>query len=321
MTIQVGILVLNYRQPTVTLACVRRLLEREGPGTRILWLENGARETLREVREVLATSGLTWEELDPEGVRLPDPGTIGLVPIPENLGYAGGNNVGARLCQRLGVPYLWVLNNDTLLERGSSADLVALAERRPEVGAWGTWIRSREGKLYSGGRIRFRDFSIGFVHEPEVMEADPLAFVSGCSLFFATEVGASVGFLPEHYFLYYEDPAFTLELRKKGLTASIQPEVEIFHEESLTTGRRSPLMEYYNRRNRWHFIARYFPEHLVRQKWHALYRFQSLLFRGAFGRIRLEWLAYVDYQAGRLGPTQRTWTRVSPSASRRTSPR
>jgi GT2 family glycosyltransferase len=81
--------------------------------------------------------------------------------------------------------------------------------------------------------------------------------------------------------------------------------VEIFHEESLTTGRRSPFMEFYNRRNRWYFIARYFPEHMIRQKWFFLYRLQSLLFRGEFVRAYQEWLAMRDWKTGRMGPTHR----------------
>lgn len=302
---QVGILILNYHEPEVTIACVRRLLDREGPGARILWIENDAGTTMEETIACLTASGLPWVHIDPDGHQLPPEGHVGFVPVLENLGYAGGNNVGARICHRAGVPYLWVLNNDTLLEHGTSADLVQIAKMRPEIGVWGTIIRSREGEIYSGGTLRLRDFSIAYVHQAEIMETDPLAFVSGCSLFFKTEIGSTIGFLPEEYFLYYEDPAFTLELRRKGHMASIQPEVEIFHEDSFTIGRRSPLMDFYSRRNRWYLIERYFPEHLARQKWLFLYRLQNLLFRGKPVRAWQEWLALRDWKAGRMGRTLR----------------
>lgn len=298
----VGILVLNYRQPEATLACVRRLLEVEGPEVRVLWLENGASETQDQVRTLLDGSGLPWTPLDPEAEGLPDPGVLGLVCIPGNLGYAGGNNVGARICHRAGVSWLWVLNNDTLLECGSSRELREAAEARPEVGAWGTIIRSRDGQTYSGGRLKLSNFAIDLIRTPRELESESLTFVSGCSLFFAAALGAKLGFLPEEYFLYYEDPAFTLEVRRAGLMASMVETVTVFHEESLAVGRRSDLMEFYSRRNRWFFIHKYFPKHLRRQIWlFFLYQLQKLFFRFRFDRIRLEWRAYREFRAGRMG--------------------
>jgi GT2 family glycosyltransferase len=301
----VGILILNYHQPAATLACVRRLLEQEGPGTRILWLENDADRTGDTAPALLAESGLPWDRVDPGRDPLPAAGRIGYLSIPANLGYGGGNNVGLRFLHEHGVPYAWVMNNDTWLAQGSSADLLAAAQARPDIGLWGATLRSPEGVAYSGATLLLKDFSPHLILGPQAMEQDPLAYVSGCSLFFPMRLGAEVGFLPEDYFLYYEDPAFSLEFRRRGFVLSVVPEVVINHEESLSTGRRSPLMEYYSRRNRWTFIARYFPEHLRCQRFKACYRFQSLLLRGAFKRAWVEWLAMKDAAAGLQGPTSR----------------
>jgi GT2 family glycosyltransferase len=122
-------------------------------------------------------------------------------------------------------------------------------------------------------------------------------------------VAAAVGFIPEHYFLYYEDPALGLELRKAGYSLSGVWGVLVFHLESLSTGRRSPLMEYYNRRNRWFFIQRYFPDQLAHQKWQIWYRLQKWAFRARFDRIRIEILAFLDFRQGRLGRTHRVFSR------------
>jgi len=78
--------------------------------------------------------------------------------------------------------------------------------------------------------------------------------------------------------------------------------VDVLHEHVFPTGRRSNFMEFYCRRNRWHFIERYFPDHLSRQKrLFYFYQLQKLFFRLRFDRIRLEFKAYQDFRAGRLG--------------------
>lgn len=307
--VRVGILILNYHHARETLDCVRNLLAREPATTRLLWIENEADSTWEATQALLNGSGLPYQILDPAVSALPPAGTLGVLLNPENLGFAGGNNVGFRFLHRLAVPYTWVLNNDTLILRGHSGHLVEAAEARPEVGAWGTPIITRHTPCYFGGIVSLKDFSIQLAKSPECLEQEPLSYVSGCSLFIRTDVAAQVGFIPEHYFLYYEDPAFGLELRRAGYALSGTWDVLVFHIESLSTGRRSRLMEFYNRRNRWHFIQEYFPEHLSKQRRRIWYHFQKYFFRMELRRVVLEHLAYRDFKAGLLGRTEREYSR------------
>ncbi|HTL99070.1 MAG TPA: glycosyltransferase family 2 protein [Holophagaceae bacterium] len=313
---KVGICVLNYHHPHETAHCVEILLRKEPATSRILWIENDSEATEAGMRAALAQAPFPWVVLDPEESELPAPGVVGVLLSPKNLGYAGGNNLGLRRLHRAGVPYAWVLNNDTELMEGCSEDLVAAAEARPEVGAWGAAIhavhRNASGEIervYLGGIVSQRDFGIKLAESLEALEQEPFAYVSGCSLFSRLSTFAEVGFIPDDYFLYYEDPAFTYELKKRGYAVSGLTSVRIYHLESLATGRRSPLMEYYNRRNRWVFIERYHPEALKGQKKRFWYTFQKYLFRLRLERIHEEWIAYQDYRKGRLGPTVRNLSR------------
>ena len=302
-----GIVVLNYQQPEDTILCVTSLLAREPASSRILWVENDADRTWAGLRERLASAPFPWTELDPDRDPLPPAGRVGLIRCPDNLGYAGGNNAGLRFLHRHGLAYGWVLNNDTLLVAGSSADLAAAAADRPEVGAWGTVILPDQGPHYFGGVLKTRDFAIRLAATPEDL-ADPMGFVSGCSLFMPLPLAAALGFLPEDYFLYYEDPSFSLQLKRSGHPIAGLWSVVVRHQESLATGRRSPLMEFYSHRNRWFFIERFFPEHLARQKRRIPYTIQKYLLRGKFSTLYVEWAAWRDYQLGRLGRTQRSFT-------------
>ncbi len=311
---QVGILILNYHHPEETSRCVQRFLEQEPESTRVLWLENDADSTHAAAMKVLEQAPFPWVALDADAAELPPARTVGVIFIPENLGYAGGNNVGLRLLHRLRVPYAWVQNNDTLLLSGTSDLLVRAAVTRPEVGAWGVTIRAKdkggEAHDYTGGVIMRKDFSVSFARSPQELESNPDSYVSGCSFFCRPEVLARIGFIPDDYFLYYEDPALSFELRKLGFAISGVPEVVIHHEESLSTGRRSPLMEFYNRRNRWFFIERYYPaalEHQQRRIWYAI---QKYLFRLRVSRLYVECVAFRDYKARLLGRTHRTFSRT-----------
>lgn len=296
---------LNYRHPEETLDCVRSLLAREGHGARIFWIENDAGFSKGRPEQILEAAGIPWTGIDPGTTTLPEAGTIGLICNPENLGYGGGNNVGLRYLRGCGVRYAWVLNNDTLLRSGSSLDLLAAAEARPEVGLWATTIQSDVNPGYLGGRIQLKDFAIQYISATAQLETDSHTYVSGCSMFLRTELAESLGYIPEDYFLYYEDPAFSLEIRKRGLLLSAVPQVAVFHHENLSTGRRSLLVEYYCRRNRWTFIRRYFPEHLRRQAWRQFYVAQRLFFRLKFRRLWVEWLAILDFLKNRDGRTPR----------------
>ena len=303
LPVRVGILVLNYHQPDATLQCIRDLLRAEPPDSRVIWIENDADQGREACLRVLGASGLPWMELAPDASDLPPEGTVGVLFNPDNLGYAGGNNVGLRLLHGVGVPYAWILNNDTQLLAGSSRLLVEAAQARPEVGAWGMIIEEPD-RSFSGGVLSQKHYASTPVLGPSGLESDPRSYVSGCAMFLPLRWAATVGFLPEDYFLYYEDIAFSLELRRRGHPLSAVESVRVRHHGSLASGHRSPRVEYYTQRNRWLIILRYFPEALGRQQWLRLHTFQKLLFRGRWDRIRIARKAYRDFLEGRFGMIQ-----------------
>ncbi len=308
---QVGICVLNYHQPEATVRCVQSLLEREPASTRILWLENDADSSVVGQAGGLQEAPFPWVRLDPAVDPLPPPGVVGLILNRDNLGYAGGNNVGLRLLCRHQVPFSWVINNDTLLVEGSSQLLRTAAQAEPGIGIWGAAITTDIYKPYYGGVIQTRDYRTRRCDLIAELEEHPLAFVSGCSLFFRTALAEQVGFIPEDYFLYFEDPAYSLEVKRAGLGIGALDTVRLWHHESLSTRRQNrDLYVYYVARNRWMFIQRYFPEALAAQLRRRWYRIQSLLFRGHLRHIQVEWLAYEDFRQGRTGRTSRTFSGI-----------
>jgi GT2 family glycosyltransferase len=287
---------------------VAGLLEREPASTRIIWVENDAAGSGPSLQACLEGVSWPWVFLDPDVDPIPPSGTVGIIRCGENLGFAGGNNLGLRFLERHGFEYAWVLNNDTLLVQGSSADLVEASRNRPGVGLWGCMILEDGKAPHLGGIIQTRNFANTLATTAASLD-DPLAYVSGCSLFLPMTALRKTGLIPDDYFLYYEDSSFSFQIRKAGLAISGLEGVAVRHLGSLATGKRSPLMEYYSNRNRWMFISRFFPEHLGRQTWRIWYTLQKYLLRGEFQAAFIQICAFLDFRRGRMGRTDRGFSR------------
>lgn len=306
---QVGICVLDHHQPEATQACITSLLAREPATTRILWLVSEAGAARPALEAILARSAFRWVWVDPDTEALPGPGTVSLLALPENSGYAGGNNTGLRFLRKQGVPYVWLLNNDTRLLEGDSRLLVSAAEARPEVGLWGTAITTEAHGTSCGHVLRDEDYRARSCTSLQELEQHPMAYISGCSLFLRIELAERLGYLPEAYFLYYEDSHVARTVRDQGMGLSAVETVRIRHHEGMATGHRSPLMLFYNARNRWIFLRQHAPQALGRQLLRHAYFMQKLLFRGRFGHLWIEYLGYLDYRLGRTGRTLRDFSR------------
>ena len=65
-----------------------------------------------------------------------------------------------------------------------------------------------------------------------------------------------VGLMPEMYFLYYEELDWCEQFKRKDYKIYYQCRSLIYHKESMSTGKHSPLKTYYLTRNRILFMRR-----------------------------------------------------------------
>ena len=74
-----------------------------------------------------------------------------------NLGFAGGNNVGLRSALAHGAEYVWLLNNDTLVEPDALSELVGKMQREPDLGLCGSTLlyESQRGTVQALGGARY----------------------------------------------------------------------------------------------------------------------------------------------------------------------
>lgn len=181
-----------------------------------------------------------------------------IIQTGENLGYAGGNNVGIRYALQQGADYLWLLNNDTVVDPAALDQMVRIAQQDPKAGMLGPKILLHSRPEYLnciGSTINLRTGQPSLVALGErddgrfdaVREMDTL---SGCSLLVKREVIEAVGLLEDKFFLFYEETDWILRAKRAGYRMLYVPAARIWHKVSVSVGgHQSPLMLYYMARN------------------------------------------------------------------------
>ncbi len=182
----------------------------------------------------------------------------------ENLGFAGGNNLGIKAAQG---KYLFFLNNDTLLKHQTSdiRPLINRLESTPKMGlvcpkikfSWGSQLIQFTGYTpLSPITIRNKAIGCGEVDHGQYDKAHSTPYAHGAAMMVKREVIEKAGLMPECYFLYYEELDWSMMIRRAGYEIWYEPACTVFHKESQTTGQNSPLRTYYITRNRLLFTQR-----------------------------------------------------------------
>jgi hypothetical protein len=183
----------------------------------------------------------------------------------ENLGYAGGNNIGIREALKWGAHYVLVVNPDCDVSRGFLPPLVEALETAPSVGAacplvlneGGDRIQSLGGvaNLWTGRcrRLLFgRDLQI--VKETQPLEVD---WPHGTCMLLKRRFVEEVGLISEVFFLYYEDVELGLRAREKGWQILAVPTSRVRHRDTTGRGAANPLISFLGARNQTWIEAMY----------------------------------------------------------------
>ncbi len=189
---------------------------------------------------------------------------VKVIRSKENLGFAGGNNLGIKAAQG---KYLFFINNDTILKPQTSdlRPLITRLESSPKIGmvcpkikfSWGANPIQFAGYTpLSPITMRNKAIGCGEVDHGQFDTPHPTPYAHGAAMMVKREVIEKAGLMPECYFLYYEELDWSMMIRRAGYDIWYEPSCTIFHKESQTTGQNSPLRTYYITRNRLLFAQR-----------------------------------------------------------------
>ncbi|MCE9271158.1 glycosyltransferase family 2 protein [Bacteroides fragilis] len=173
-----------------------------------------------------------------------------------NLGFSGGNNLGIQVAQG---HYLFLINNDTYLTEDQLPALIERLESSSRIGAVSPKIRFAfppQNIQFAGytklSRYTMRNKALGMgcPDDGTFNTPHPSAYLHGAALMLKREVIWKAGLMPEIYFLYYEELDWCTSMTRAGYQLWYEPRCTVFHKESQSTGRQSPLRTFYMMRNR-----------------------------------------------------------------------
>ena len=226
--------------------------------------------------------------------------TVRVVKSEENLGFAGGNNLGINVAQGR---YLFLVNNDTVFNPKELKWLIESLDHSPKTAIVCPKIRFFHGERmiqFAGytplSKITLRNKGIGYAETDngQYDEAHATPYAHGAAMLVRREAIDDVGMMPECYFLYYEELDWSVMMRRKGYNIWYDPRCTIFHKESQSTGVDSPLKTYYLCRNRLLFAKRNvsYPTLAATYAYLVCVAFKDMLKHGMRGRTDLARATY-----------------------------
>jgi GT2 family glycosyltransferase len=241
---QVAVIVLNWNGRDDTLACLASLSQLDYPACDTVVVDNGSSDD----------SVVSIRAAYPQ---------VTLIEAGDNLGYAGGNNVGLEYAKTMDADYALLLNNDTEVAPDFLGLLVEVAEADPAIGIAGPTIYyyDQPGVVWSaGGAIDWQRGSTRMVGLDEWDEGQfgqvprTVDFVTGCAMLVRRAMLEQVGLLDERFFVYYEEAEWCVRASRAGFKIVHVPLAHIWHKISPIAQADSPLVHYYMTRNRLLFL-------------------------------------------------------------------
>lgn len=247
----VSIITINYNESDVTMEMLESLNNLTYKNVEVIVVDNASPND------------------NPESIKENFP-QITLIKSEENLGFAGGNNLGVKAAKG---NYLLFINNDTIVPKEFIEPLVETLSNDRLIGMVSPKIKFHwDPSLiqYAGytpmNHWTIRNNSIGYRQKDEGGFDVPgeTESIHGAAMMVPRHVIDKVGLMTEIYFLYYEEHDWAQAIKRAGYKIYYQPKSYILHKESLSTGKFSPLKTYYISRNRIVFARRNFrPLHLM----------------------------------------------------------
>ena len=220
----VNLFVLNWNGRDLTLDCLSSLEKIIYPNVKVYIIDNGSSDnSVTAIRN-----------------QFPDYEIIGL---PENYGFARGNNAGFELVKQK-ADYTIFLNNDTIVDPNFVEPLINAMESNSTVKQSTPKIFYADNLDYiwfGGGKV---SLWAGWIRHLGIRQKDSIQFsfnrnvdyATGCCVCMRTVDFESIGMFDESFLMYGEDVDLSLRFRKQGGQILFVPESKIWHKVSSSIG-------------------------------------------------------------------------------------
>lgn len=237
---RVDCILINYRNPEDTVACIESIAASKPEGFRILLVNNHAADGSEAMlRAALKASGVESVYLDPG----------------KNIGFTGGVNLGIAKALEGGAGHVMLLNNDTVVAPDFAARVLESIAAHPEEVLAGRIREFATGEV-SWNIGRFSRWTGQVIHIYDADYTGEVEFVSGGLMIVPAGVWRSLGGFDDRYFMYCEDMDFCIRLKRAGVRIRYCPAISIRHKTSSSATRSGTPKEYYRIRNQTHIALK-----------------------------------------------------------------
>jgi GT2 family glycosyltransferase len=238
MSDRICIILLNWNGKADTIECLDSLSQLDYKKLSTIVVDNGSTDGSVEV------------------IRSAHPHTP-IFETHENLGFAGGNNVGIQWA--LSKPFQWIflLNNDTVVAPGILRAFMAEAERHPDAKIFGAKLLNYQdrgtidhlGGKWDPERVEFESLGHGLPDE-RFRDSERVDYVCGAGMLVHRSVFETIGLLEPKFFLFWEETDFCFRARRKGFLVRTAPEARVWHKVSASFTGGKPHTHYFWWRSR-----------------------------------------------------------------------
>jgi GT2 family glycosyltransferase len=243
--IVVSIIVVNYNQSRVTAQLLESIQKSSFKNLEVIVVNNGCTEA----------NPMPFKEFYPWVIE---------INSKENLGFAGGNNLGLKYA--IG-DYLFFLNNDTELPFDCIGKLIETLHNDNSLAGVSPKLIYHETKnvIQYAGYNKLNTYTMqciargkGEIDTNQYNKTEYTNFLHGAAMMLKRSVIDKVGLMDDRYFLYYEELDWIYRIKKQGYKIAYVANAVVYHKESISTGKNSPLKTYYLTRNRILFARKNF---------------------------------------------------------------
>lgn len=225
-----GIVTLNWNGYDDTIECIQSIIQSDYQDCKVYLVDNCSSDGSQDkLRTYISSNGLTNK--------------ITIIQNNENLGFSIGSNIGIKVALEENCDYIWLLNNDTVIQENAITKLVNSIKTTdamivtPKIAYYSdkNVIWNCGGKI---SRLGFRKYY--YADQPTDNCPDTnfkITFVTNCASLFQADYFKKYGYLSERFFFGEEDFEMSLRNLKYNVKMCCVPNAVIYHKVSRSIGK------------------------------------------------------------------------------------
>lgn len=228
---KIAIVILNWNQKDITLACLDSLMKVNYPNYQVIVIDNVSSDGSCEAIEKQFPS-------------------IILISSKKNLGLTDSRNIGLDYALQRAADYILILDNDTIIHENMLTELVKEAEKdnRIAVVAPKIYLFSDRNRIWAlGGKVNFYKGQVNLLGYGEIdheqYDSNPtidVDYAIGCCSLIRTQIIKKIGKLDPHFY-YGEDTEFCLRAKHSGYKIVAVPKAIMWHKDSRSWAKENDI--------------------------------------------------------------------------------